>query len=71
MDSGTLDAARISPGSKRADETVDHVLDETLVDTNFDQLTGGSGADWFIIGQGDKVTDFKIQNKEGDLVTIV
>jgi Ca2+-binding RTX toxin-like protein len=47
----------------------DEVLDETS--DGFDMLTGSSGSDWFIISDGDKVTDFKLQNKDGDLVTTV
>jgi hypothetical protein len=34
-------------------------------------LTGSSGADWFLISEGDKVTDFKLQNQDGDLLTVV
>lgn len=57
--------------TKTAEETVDDILDEAVIDDNVDQLTGSSGADWFIISSGDKVTDFKVQNKDGDLVTVV
>jgi len=47
-------------------------LDESLItDDDFDLLTGSSGADWFIISSGDKVTDLKQQNKDGDLVTVL
>jgi Ca2+-binding RTX toxin-like protein len=54
------------------DPTGEDILDETLVtDFSYDMLTGASGADWFIISQGDKVTDFKIVNKDGDVVTYV
>jgi Ca2+-binding RTX toxin-like protein len=56
---------------KTADEKLaDGVLDEPLTDS-FDLLTGSSGADWFIISQGDKITDFKVQKKDGDVVTVV
>jgi Ca2+-binding RTX toxin-like protein len=51
-------------------DAVDEVLDETLIDDDLDMLTGSSGSDWFIIGGGDKVTDFKKQSTDGDLVTI-
>ena len=34
-------------------------------------LTGGSGADWFIISQVDKITDLKVQKKDGDVVTVI
>jgi Ca2+-binding RTX toxin-like protein len=34
-------------------------------------LTGSSGADWFIVNQFDKITDFNAQKKDGDLVTWV
>jgi Ca2+-binding RTX toxin-like protein len=49
--------------------TADDVIDEVLA--GFDSLTGGSGADWFIVSLDDKVTDFKKQNKDGDVLTIV
>jgi Ca2+-binding RTX toxin-like protein len=49
----------------------DHVLDETSIETGVDMLTGSSGADWFIVNQYDKITDFKEQKKDGDLVTQV
>jgi PKD repeat protein len=50
--------------------TGERILDESLVtDPSYDSLTGGSGADWFIISAGDKVTDFKLKNKDGDVVT--
>ena len=49
---------------------VDEVLDEALIDNDLDMLTGSSGSDWFIIGTGDKVTDFKKQNTDGDLITV-
>jgi Ca2+-binding RTX toxin-like protein len=38
---------------------------------SYDMLTGSSGADWFIINQGDKVTDFKSDNKQGDFLTVL
>jgi PKD repeat protein len=57
--------------TKRVEEAVDDILDEEIIDANFDQLTGSSGADWFIISSGDKVTDFKINNKDGDVVTVI
>jgi len=57
---------------KTPDEESDDVLDETVVtDGELDMLTGSSGADWFIINTGDKITDFKTQNKDGDLITVV
>lgn len=49
--------------------TSDDVLDEVF--SGFDTLTGSSGADWFIATLNDKVTDFKKQNKEGDVLTLV
>ena len=59
-------AANRAPDQAFAEE----VLDETLSDTG-DKLTGSSGADWFIIGNGDKITDFKKNNNsDGDLVTV-
>jgi Ca2+-binding RTX toxin-like protein len=53
-------------------EAIDAVLDETFGDANSDQLTGGSGADLFIINLGDVITDFQFDkpktNKDGDVV---
>jgi hypothetical protein len=42
---------------------------DDVVDTAFDQLTGGSGADWYIVSATDKITDFSA--KKGDLKEIV
>ena len=54
------------------DGTGDDILDETVViDGQFDRLTGSSGSDWFIISTGDKVTDFKTNKVQQDLITIV
>ena len=43
-----------------------------LGDGDSDQLTGGAGADLFIINSGDKITDFQFgkpkANKDGDVV---
>ena len=49
--------------------TSGEVIDEVL--GGFDMLTGSSGADWFIATLNDKVTDFKKQNKDGDVLTTV
>jgi Ca2+-binding RTX toxin-like protein len=57
-----------------ANRTTDGDLAEDVIDEaseGLDMLTGSSGADWFIINSGDKVTDFKVQNSEGDVVTTV
>ncbi len=59
-----------------ADKTYDggseDVLDEALItDTSIDQLTGSSGADLFFISLGDKVTDLKFKNTDGDWVVYV
>jgi len=73
----TDDALRAISAAWAANRTqdsglVEEVLDETLTTGDFDQLTGGSGADWFIVSKDDKVTDFKgILNKEGDVLTMV
>jgi Ca2+-binding RTX toxin-like protein len=38
--------------------TTNDILDETVtLDDDYDQLTGSSGADWFIVSQSDKITD--------------
>lgn len=52
----------------KADDVVDEAL---VVDGDWDMLTGSSGYDWFIISAGDKITDFKVKNPGGDLVTVV
>jgi len=33
------------------------MANDGVVDENYDQLTGASGADWFILSAGDKSTD--------------
>ena len=54
-------------GREEDDGTFGDVLDETLItDGDFDKLTGSSGADLFIIGEGDKITDLKKAIKDGD-----
>jgi Ca2+-binding RTX toxin-like protein len=55
-----------------ADEALaDDVLGEVLPGCGFDRLTGSSGADWFIVSDDDKITDFKCHKKDGDMVTYV
>ena len=51
----------------------DDVLDELLpiIDGDFDQLTGSSGADLFIINDGDKITDLKKALRDGDEIRIL
>ncbi len=65
--------ARANVAGKEPDDgLVDDVLDEALItEDGFDTLTGSSGGDWFIIGDGDKITDFKKIDKDGDLVTVL
>ena len=58
-------------GKSAIQALTDEVLDETLASGEFDKLTGSSGSDWFIVSGDDKITDFKKQNKDGDLVTVV
>jgi ELWxxDGT repeat protein len=58
-------AANRTADNSTSEDEVDEVFD------GFDILTGSSGADWFIVSLNDKVTDFKKQNKEGDLLTTV
>lgn len=41
--------------------------DNDILDDAVDSYTGASGVDWFIIGSGDKVTDFSL--KAGELLT--
>jgi Ca2+-binding RTX toxin-like protein len=57
-------ANRVADG-QLAEEVLDELSD------GLDKLTGSSGADWFIISSNDRITDFKIHNNEGDVVTIV
>ena len=41
-----------------------------IIDTSTDQLTGGSGADWFIVNRlGDSITDTNL--KQGDVIEFV
>lgn len=46
---------------------------EVLNDGDRDVLTGGAGADWFIVGSGDRITDLQqgglLRNR--DLITVV
>jgi Ca2+-binding RTX toxin-like protein len=51
------------------DDFADDVFDELA--EGLDKLTGSSGADWFIVSLNDKVTDFKKNNKDGDVLTLV
>jgi Ca2+-binding RTX toxin-like protein len=55
-----------------SDDAVEGILDETTNDDQVDTLTGGGGADLFIINTGDRVTDFNFKklstNKDGDVV---
>jgi Ca2+-binding RTX toxin-like protein len=57
-----------------ANRTVDNSTADDELDEAFgglDSLTGSSGADWFIVSVNDKVTDFKKNNKDGDVLTMV
>jgi Ca2+-binding RTX toxin-like protein len=57
-----------------ANRTVDNSAADNELDEafgGFDSLTGSSGADWFIVSVSDKVTDFKKNNKDGDVLTLV
>ncbi len=49
----------------------DGTLDESAVDDDFDILSGGSGADWFIINLGDWVIDYRRRGANADLITYV
>ena len=49
----------------------DETLDESVEDDNVDLVHGGSGADWFIIGNRDWVLDFYRIRRDGDHVTVV
>jgi Ca2+-binding RTX toxin-like protein len=57
-----------------ANRTVDNSTADDELDEAFgglDSLTGSSGADWLIVSVNDKVTDFKKNNKDGDVLTMV
>jgi len=45
--------------------------DSAVVESDVDKLTGSAGADWFIVGEGDLITDLKLNRNTGDLVTHV
>ncbi|MEX2185188.1 MAG: Ig-like domain-containing protein [Pirellulales bacterium] len=49
----------------------DGTLDESAVDGEVDVLSGGSGADWFIINVGDWVIGYWPFGSNGDLITYV
>lgn len=49
----------------------DGTLDESAVDDDFDILSGGPGADWFIINLGDWVIDYRPRGANGDVITFV
>ena len=55
------------------DRTVDDdsAMKSSTNSEGLDKLTGSSGADWFIVSLNDKVTDFKKNNKDGDVLTLV
>jgi Ca2+-binding RTX toxin-like protein len=47
-------------------------VDEIFSDDDFDVLTGASGADWYILNLGDRITDLaKTLAKDGDVITYV
>jgi len=48
--------------------TESSITDDSYIQSAADRLTGGSGDDWFIVSEDDKITDLKAQ---GDHMTIV
>ena len=40
---------------------------DDVIDTAIDQLTGGDGADLFIVSKNDKITDYNTK-KDGDVI---
>jgi Ca2+-binding RTX toxin-like protein len=58
-------------------DLADNNSDQDVLDEVFDTLSGGSGADWFIVNHGDKISDVNLSKlidgvtKDGDLVTFV
>jgi Ca2+-binding RTX toxin-like protein len=66
------DVAEAWASDRTADEGEDDgTIDESAADTAFDILTGGAGADWFIINVGDLILDFRPNGQNGDQVTIL
>jgi Ca2+-binding RTX toxin-like protein len=49
-------------------DLADSNSDGDILDEAFDQLEGGSGRDWFILGQADTITDLKASAKDGDRI---
>jgi Ca2+-binding RTX toxin-like protein len=50
-------------------DLADNNADNDIIDEAGDQLTGSSGADWFIISATDKITDINSMTKDGDKIT--
>jgi ELWxxDGT repeat protein len=64
-------SAAWAAGFANNDLTDDNEDDELLDELAGDLLSGGQGADWFIVSSGDQ-TDFNVKkNKDGDLLTIL
>ncbi|MBH0178409.1 MAG: LEPR-XLL domain-containing protein [Nitrospira sp.] len=53
------------------DDLADSNSDGDVVDESFDQLTGSSGHDWFIVSSNDKITDINSLTKDSDKRTII
>ncbi|RIK73845.1 MAG: hypothetical protein DCC68_24210 [Planctomycetota bacterium] len=64
------DVAAAWAAERTATEGVDDgTIDESAFDGNFDILTGGAGADWFIVNIGDWIIDYRPNGVNGDLIT--
>jgi len=55
-DEGLRQISAACAATKTVNDSVDDALDEAVGDEDYDLLTGISGADWFILSQGDRVT---------------
>lgn len=64
------DVAAAWAAERTATEGIDDgTIDESAFDGNFDILSGGSGADWFIVNLGDWIIDYRPNGVNGDLIT--
>jgi hypothetical protein len=53
-----------------AASTIDVLFENSILDDAFDQLTGSSGDDWFLVDEDDVITDDKHHRKDDLIVTV-